>query len=92
MPRNRQTRVQKIIALLKARKHRRIPLPEIQRAGGAQFGARIKEARALGYVIENEMERTSDGDVHSWYVLRLEPSETVPLFSELPERDRIYDE
>jgi hypothetical protein len=39
----------------------------------------------LGYIVENEMEHTADGQVHSWYVLRAEPGEAVSpsLFGEL---------
>jgi hypothetical protein len=74
----RDTHVQKTIALLRANKHRRVPLPDIQRAAGAQHGTRLKEIRSLGYVIANETERTSNGETHSFYILRAEPDETVP--------------
>jgi hypothetical protein len=80
---HRQTRVQKVIALLRAHKNRRVPLPEIQHAGGAQFGARLKEIRALVYIVANEMERTPDGEIHSWYILRAEPGESVSLFPDI---------
>ena len=80
---HRQTRVQKVIALLRAHKNRRVPLPQILHAGGAQFGARLKEIRSLGYIVENQMERTPDGEIHSWHVLRAEPGESVSLFPDM---------
>ena len=86
--RHHQTRLKATIAVLRANKHRRVPLPEIQKAGGAQHGARLKEARDLGYVIDNELERTPLGEIHSWYILRAEPGETAPLFTDLPIRHR----
>jgi Helix-turn-helix domain len=83
--RYRQTRGEKLLALLRAHKHKRVPLPEIMQAAGAQFGARILELRRRGFLIENLMERTADGQTHSWYILQSEPGET-PLFPELPQR------
>ncbi len=74
--------MQATIALLRKFKHKRVPLPELQRAAGAQHGSRIKEARELGYIIDNELERTPDGEIHSWYILRAEPGETPPLFQD----------
>jgi hypothetical protein len=83
---SRQTRGEKLLALLRAHKHKRVPLPEIMQAAGAQFGARILELRRRGFLIENLTERTADGDIHSWYILRAEPCETRKLFPELPQR------
>jgi hypothetical protein len=74
----KQSHVQATIAVLKANKYKRVSLPEIQRAAGAQHGARIQEARVLGYVIDNEMERAPDGQTRSWYILRAEPGEQPP--------------
>jgi len=88
---HRQGRLSAVITVLKANKYKRVPLPQIQKAAGAQHGARLKEARDLGYLIDNELERTSSGDIHSWYILRAEPGEAVPLFSN-PPRDHSYDE
>ena len=51
---------------------------------GAQDGARIAELRELGYIIDNEMERSPDGEIHSFYILRAEPGETPALFRDLP--------
>ena len=81
--RYRQTRLEKVIALLVARKHERVPLPEIQRAAGAQHGARLREARNRGYVIDNVTEHVG-ADVHSWYILVCEPGETRNLFPDPP--------
>ena len=78
--RDRLTRVERTIALLRRDKGKRVPLPEIQREAGAQHCVRIREARALGYVIDNVMERTANGETHSFYILRAEPGEAVPLF------------
>ena len=72
-----------------ARKHERVPLPEIQRAAGAQHGARLREARNRGYVIDNVTEHV-DGDVHSWYILRAEPGEIPKLFPDLPAEKQPY--
>jgi hypothetical protein len=57
-------------------------LPDIQRLGIAQHGARLKELRGLGYVINNEMERTPSS-VLSWYTLLAEPGEPMSLFGDL---------
>jgi hypothetical protein len=87
MRHNRQTRVQATIALLKANKHRRVSLPDVQRAAGAQHGARLKDIRERGYVVENITEHVN-GEVHSWYVLRLEPGEPQQTLLPLAERHR----
>jgi hypothetical protein len=57
--RHRHTRLKATIALLLANKHRRVSLPELQKVAGAQHGARLKEARDQGFIIDNELERTS---------------------------------
>jgi hypothetical protein len=75
MRHGRQSRVQATIALFRTNKDRRVSLPELQGVAGAQHGARLREARDLGYIIDNEMERTADGEIHSWYILRAEPGE-----------------
>jgi hypothetical protein len=75
MRHGRKSRVQNTIALFLANKGRRIPLPEIQRVAGAQHGARLREIRGIGYIVDNETERTADGEIHSWYILRAEPGE-----------------
>ncbi len=77
---HRQSQLGKLLKLLLSRKGQRVGLPEIQRLGIAQHGARLKELRALGYVIRNEMEHTPYG-TRSWYVLLAEPGEPVPLFA-----------
>lgn len=76
---DKQTRQEQLRRLLVLRKGRRVALPEVQRAAGAQHGVRIKELRGRGYVIENILERVH-GETHSWYVLRSEPGETPPMF------------
>jgi hypothetical protein len=82
--RRRRTRIEATIALLLANKGKRVSLPEVQRVAGAQHGPRLKEIRARGYIIDNVMDRTADGEVHSWYILRAEPGEERLLFP-LPE-------
>ncbi len=70
----KQTRLQRLIKLYEGRGIGvRVALWEVQREAGAQHGARHKEARSLGYVITNELERTADGELHSWYTLRVVP-------------------
>src|SRR5580698_4523123 len=53
--------------------NRALDLPEIMRAGIAQFTARIFELRERGFEIENEMQRSPDGRVRSRYWLRFDP-------------------
>jgi hypothetical protein len=81
---HRQSRVMQLIALLKSHKGRRVPLPEVIRAGGGRYGARLAEARAQGYIIRNFLEHGADGQTHSWYILHGEPGETTNLFPDLP--------
>jgi hypothetical protein len=50
-----------------------VGLPDIMAAGIAQHGARLNELRGRGFVIENELERQSQGVVHSRYWLRHDP-------------------
>ena len=51
-----------------------LELPDILRAGIAQFTARIFELRQRGFVIENELEHVN-GRVRSRYWLRFDPEE-----------------
>jgi hypothetical protein len=50
-----------------------VELPDIMALGIAQHGARMNELRSTGCVIENEMERDSEGGVLSRYWLRFDP-------------------
>jgi len=52
---------------------RALDLPEIMALGIAQHGARLNELRLRAFVIENEMERDSEGRVLSRYWLRFDP-------------------
>ena len=62
--------------LRKARsENRALDLPEILRAGIAQFTARIFELRERGFQIENEMRRSPEGRVLSRYWLRFDPEQ-----------------
>lgn len=70
----RRTQRDRILSVLLEAGHEWVPLPKILELGIAQFGARIKEARALGFQIENRTEMV-DGKKHSWY--RLAPSAHV---------------
>ena len=54
---------------------RAVQLPDIMGAGIAQHGARFTELRERGFVIENELERGSDGRVLSRYWLRSDPEQ-----------------
>ncbi len=58
---------------------RALRLPEIMALGIAQFTARIFELRERGFVIENEMERDSEGRVLSRYWLRFDPEQDGSL-------------
>ena len=51
-----------------------LELPDILRAGIAQFTARIFELRRRGFVIENELEHVN-GQVRSRYWLRFDPEQ-----------------
>jgi hypothetical protein len=57
-----------ILRLLGAARGAWVPLPEILALGIAQYGARILEARRMGFRIENRTERL-DGVCHSWFPL-----------------------
>jgi len=51
-----------------------LELPTIMRElGVAQHGARLRELRLRGFRIQNHMERTEAGDVHSEYRLLFDP-------------------
>jgi hypothetical protein len=52
---------------------RPLELPEIMAAGIAQHGARLKEIRARGFAVRNEMDRAPDGRVLSRYYLEHDP-------------------
>lgn len=75
------TQADVLLQLLRAARaeNRALQLPEIMRAGIAQFTARTFELRKRGFVIENEMERDSEGRVHSRYWLRFDPERDSSL-------------
>ena len=50
-----------------------LALPAIMALGIAQHGARLKELRNRGFVIENELDHDADGVVRSRYWLRFDP-------------------
>lgn len=75
------TRRMAVLYLLRSRRGRWVPLPEIMRAGGAQFGARILELGADGHRIENRLEHRN-GETLSWYLL-LELGDAAPMFAEV---------
>jgi hypothetical protein len=52
---------------------RALELPEIMALGIAQHRARLNELRSHAVVVENEMERDSEGRVLSRYWLRFDP-------------------
>ena len=52
---------------------RALELSETMALGIAQHGARLNELRSRAFVIENEMERDSEGRVLSRYWLRFDP-------------------
>lgn len=82
-----KNQLSKLVDLL--RSSGEIALPEIQRLGIAQHGARLKELRERGFVIRNRMEHSADGTTHSFYSLLAEPGEPMRLFDLSPfERHR----
>lgn len=76
MPSN--TRRNRVLALLKSRRGRWVPVFELMREGGAQFQTRVFELRREGFDIRNRIERRN-GEVLSRYCL-LEAGQTAPLF------------
>lgn len=78
MANTKPTRTDRLLALLLSRQGRLVSLPEVQGAAGAQHGARLRELKDRGYLIENSMERVN-GEVHSWYTLRCRRGETVNI-------------
>ena len=73
----RPPQTQLLIAKLRERRSEGKPLdlPDIMRLGIAQHGARFKEIRLRGFVIENEMKRENDGRILSSYWLRFDPEQ-----------------
>ena len=71
----RPTQVDVYIAMLRDARARgaALELPQIMAAGIAQHGARLKQIRDRGFVVDNEMERDADGRVLSRYYLRFDP-------------------
>jgi hypothetical protein len=71
------TQTDLLIGMLRAARANREPLelPAIMKAGIAQHGARFKELREQGFQIENEMARTAEGVVRSFYWLRHDPEQ-----------------
>ena len=69
------TQADVLLQLLRAARaeNRALQLPDIMRAGIAQFTARIFELRDRGFVIENEMEKDSEGRVLARYWLGFDP-------------------
>lgn len=55
-----------------------LELPAIMALGIAQHGARLKELRDRGFLIENEQDRDSDGVVRPRYWLRFDPEREIP--------------
>lgn len=74
-PARRPTQADVLLAALREERLKGTPLelPAIMRLGLARHSARINELRRRGFVIENEMERTSDGRVLSRYRLLVDP-------------------
>jgi hypothetical protein len=64
----RTTQRDRLYQLLYNHRNEYVGLPQILELKIAQFGARIKELRALGADIRNRRE-TKDGATHSWYKL-----------------------
>lgn len=65
----RKKQRQRILDLLIAARGAWVPLPSILVLGVAQYNARVYELRALGFRIENKIERDADRQVHSWFRL-----------------------
>jgi hypothetical protein len=79
MGRNDQTQRARLLEVLLRARGGEVGLPEILNLKISQFGARLKELRALGFHIENRQE-TRDGQRLSFYRLRLDsaPPQKLP--------------
>lgn len=66
--RRRETQRDRILRLLKEREGAWVPVFEVA-ALACQYGARIKELRDAGYLIENKIEHRN-GAVYSWFRLK----------------------
>jgi len=79
--RARPTQADVIVELLREKRAlgKPLELPEIMRVGIAQHGARLKEIRSRGFVIENELDRDVPGVIRSRYWLRHDPERDVPV-------------
>lgn len=69
----RRTQRDRILELLCASNGRRVPSPELARIS-LQYGARVKELRAAGFRIRNEIERVN-GQVHGYFILESGPAQ-----------------
>jgi hypothetical protein len=72
---SRPTQADVILGLLRERRAEGKPLElwEIMSAGIAQHSARFNEIRSRGFVVENEINRDSNGVVRSCYWLKFDP-------------------
>jgi hypothetical protein len=89
-PTDRSTQRGRLLALLVRARSTEVSLPEILNLKISQFGARIKELKAMGFKITNRQE-SRDGQRHSFY--RLESGPTVPPpapKSEPPEQSKLF--
>jgi hypothetical protein len=66
-----------------------VPLPEVQVEAGAQHGARKKDLRRRGHVIENKMLRLPNGERWSWYRLAFD-AERDKVDVETPAAGRLF--
>jgi hypothetical protein len=84
-PESANTQRAKILGLLIAARGQWVPLLEIS-ACACQYGARIFEARRLGFRIENRTKEI-DGVRRSWFRLISGPVQIEPSTSPAAERD-----
>jgi hypothetical protein len=68
-PSDRKTQCARILRLLIEARGEWVSLRDILALGIAQYNSRIHDARRLGFVIENRIERDDAGVVRSWYRL-----------------------
>jgi hypothetical protein len=66
---DRKTQCALILSLLIEARGEWVSLRDILALGVAQYNSRIHDARRLGFVIENRIERDDAGVVRSWYRL-----------------------
>jgi hypothetical protein len=80
---SKRTQRQRLLDLFLSAHGAEVGLPQILSLQISQFGARLKELRALGFDIQNRQEHHG-GQTHSFYRLVSGPSTPAPAFAPAP--------